>query len=48
LSHAKAVIEAFKNNPEAGTLQIDGKMIDKPHLVLAERVTALAEQIKSR
>lgn len=48
LSHAQAVVQAFESNPDAGTLQINGKMIDKPHLVLAERVIGLAKQIKAR
>ena len=45
LAHAQAVIDAFKANPDAGTLQLDGKMIDRPHLVQAERILAIAAQI---
>ena len=45
LAHARAVIEAFASNPDAGTLQLDGKMIDRPHLVQAERIVALAAQL---
>ena len=48
LDHARAVIKAFAENPEAGTLQIEGKMIDKPHLVLAERVMAFAAELSSK
>jgi citrate lyase subunit beta/citryl-CoA lyase len=32
LAHARAVVAAFDANPGAGTLQLDGKMIDAPHL----------------
>jgi citrate lyase subunit beta/citryl-CoA lyase len=40
LRHARAVIEAFEKAGGAGTVQLDGKMIDKPHLVQAQRVLA--------
>ncbi|VXC77082.1 HpcH/HpaI aldolase/citrate lyase family protein [Sphingomonas sp. AX6] len=32
IAHAQAVIAAFEANPTAGALQLDGKMIDAPHL----------------
>jgi citrate lyase subunit beta/citryl-CoA lyase len=35
---AERVIAAFAANPDAGTLALDGKMIDKPHLTLACRL----------
>ena len=38
---AKRVIAAFAANPDSGTLALDGKMIDKPHLVLARRLLGL-------
>src|SRR5271163_1601361 len=38
---AERVLAAFAANPEAGTLALDGKMIDKPHLVLARRLLGL-------
>ena len=38
---AEWVIAAFAANPGAGTLALDGKMIDKPHLVLARRLLGL-------
>jgi citrate lyase subunit beta / citryl-CoA lyase len=38
---AEAVIAAFAANPGAGTLALDGKMIDKPHLVLARRLLGM-------
>ncbi|MCZ6893880.1 MAG: HpcH/HpaI aldolase/citrate lyase family protein, partial [Gammaproteobacteria bacterium] len=45
LAHAHAVIDAFAATPDAGTLSLDGKMIDRPHLKQAERIVALAEML---
>ena len=39
---AEQVVAAFAANPDAGTLALDGKMIDKPHLVLARRLLGLS------
>lgn len=38
IAHAEAVVAAFRANPDAGTLNLDGKMIDMPHLKQAERL----------
>jgi citrate lyase subunit beta/citryl-CoA lyase len=38
LSHAEAIIAAFEAQPDAGVLSVDGKMVDRPHLVQARRV----------
>lgn len=43
LERAHAIIEAFNNNPGAGVLQIDGKMIDAPHLKQARHILSLAD-----
>jgi citrate lyase subunit beta/citryl-CoA lyase len=40
IAHARAVVAAFRNEPQAGALQLDGKMIDRPHLLQAERLLA--------
>jgi len=40
LAHARAVVQAFADNPGAGTVALDGNMLDRPHLVLAERILA--------
>jgi citrate lyase subunit beta/citryl-CoA lyase len=39
--HARAVVAAFDG--AAGVASLDGKMLDKPHLVLAEKVLARAK-----
>jgi citrate lyase subunit beta / citryl-CoA lyase len=38
LAWARKVVQAFAENPDAGTIAIEGKMIDKPHLTLARRI----------
>ncbi|MBL6612706.1 MAG: CoA ester lyase [Reyranella sp.] len=42
IEHARKVLDLFAANPDAGTLTLDGKMLDKPHVTQAERVLALA------
>ena len=37
---AEQVVAAFAAKPDAGTLALDGKMIDRPHLSLAQRLLA--------
>lgn len=37
LAHAQRIVDAFAAQPEAGTLSIDGVMVDKPHLTQALR-----------
>ncbi|MCH7628319.1 MAG: CoA ester lyase [Proteobacteria bacterium] len=36
LAEAQAIVAAFAANPGAGTLQLDGRMIDQPHLKQAK------------
>jgi citrate lyase subunit beta/citryl-CoA lyase len=43
VAHARAVVAAFEANPGAGALSLDGRMIDRPHLVQAQRILAAAE-----
>jgi citrate lyase subunit beta/citryl-CoA lyase len=40
IEHAQAIVAAFAANPGAGALQLDGKMIDAPHLKQARRILA--------
>ena len=39
---AQAIIDLFTANPGAGALQLDGRMVDAPHLKAAKAVLALA------
>jgi citrate lyase subunit beta/citryl-CoA lyase len=41
VAHARAVIAAFDG--AAGVASLDGQMLDRPHLVLAEKVIARAK-----
>lgn len=42
VDYARAVIAAFAAQPDAGVVSLDGKMLDMPHLKLAERIIAQA------
>lgn len=42
VAHANRVIELFRANPGAGTLGLDGRMLDMPHLVQAQKIVALS------
>ncbi len=44
IAHARAIVQAFADNPGAGALALDGNMIDRPHLALAERLLAEADK----
>jgi citrate lyase subunit beta/citryl-CoA lyase len=38
VKHAAAIVAAFEAQPDAGVLSVDGKMVDRPHLVQAQRI----------
>ena len=42
IAHARAIVQAFADNPGAGTVGLDGAMVDLPHLKLAQRLLAEA------
>lgn len=44
IAYARKVIEVFKQNPGVGTVGLDGKMLDMPHLKQAHNVLLMAEQ----
>ena len=45
---AERIVALFRDNPGAGALSLDGEMIDKPHLVQARRIIALASKLKAK
>lgn len=44
LAHAQAIVDAFRADPSAGVLSVDGRMVDRPHLIQAQRVIARAQE----
>lgn len=45
IAHAEAVVAAFEAHPDAGTVSVDGKMADRPHLEQARRVLGRARGV---
>ena len=41
LAHARRVVALFAADPDAGALQLDGRMVDAPHLKAAKRLLGL-------
>ncbi len=48
LAHARRVVEAFAAQPDVGTVGLDGKMVDIPHLKQANLVLARHEAFAGR
>ena len=44
--HAQRVVAAFATAPAAGVVSLDGRMIDRPHLLQAQRILAVAERAR--
>jgi citrate lyase subunit beta/citryl-CoA lyase len=40
IERARKIVAAFEANPEAGTLAIDGRMVDIPHFKAARKILA--------
>jgi citrate lyase subunit beta/citryl-CoA lyase len=43
---AQRIVELFAANPDAGTLGMDGEMIDRPHWLQAKRILETASRLK--
>jgi citrate lyase subunit beta/citryl-CoA lyase len=43
IARAHAIVAAFAADPGAGALKLDGKMVDRPHLVQARRILAAGD-----
>jgi len=43
IERARRIVALFEANPGAGTLALDGSMLDLPHLVQAKKVLSMAE-----
>ena len=48
IAHAQATVALFETSPEVGALRLDGKMLDRPHLIQARRILALAVAAQAR
>lgn len=48
VARAERVVALFADNPDAGTLGMDGEMIDRPHLLQAERIVELAKSLRKK
>ncbi len=48
VERARRIVALFAENPGAGTLAMDGEMIDKPHLLQAARIVELAASIREK
>jgi len=44
ISHAQRIVDAFAQAHGAGAVQLDGKMVDKPHLTQALRLLDLSRK----
>lgn len=42
IAHAEKVLAAFAQSPASGAFMVDGKLVDRPHVLQAERVLAAA------
>ncbi len=48
VENAARIVALFAENPGAGTIAMDGKMIDRPHLIQARRLLKLAQQARKK
>jgi citrate lyase subunit beta / citryl-CoA lyase len=48
VAFAERVVAAFAAAPDIGTVGLDGKMLDKPHLTQAQKVLVLRDALTSR
>jgi len=48
IERAQRIVDLFNANPGTGTLGLDGEMIDRPHLIQAQRILDLAAAIEKK
>lgn len=44
IARAREIIEMFEKNPQAGTMSLHGRMIDKPHVVQAQKILQMVDR----
>lgn len=47
VARAQRIVDAFATSSGAGVVSLDGRMLDRPHLVRARRVIALAKRLET-
>lgn len=47
IAEARRIVDLFDRNPGAGTLGLDGRMVDRPHWVAAKRTLEIAKRSRS-
>lgn len=47
IEHANRIVALFEENPGAGTVGLDGRMIDRPHLLQAQRILKMSQRSKN-
>ncbi|MBT8067870.1 MAG: CoA ester lyase [Gammaproteobacteria bacterium] len=47
IEQAQRIVALFEENPGAGTVGLDGRMIDRPHLVQAQRILKMSQRPKN-
>ncbi len=47
IEQAHRIVALFEENPGAGTVGLDGKMVDRPHLVQAQRILKMAQRTQN-
>ena len=47
IERARRIVGLFASNPDAGVLAMDGKMVDRPHLLQACRILAISDRLNS-
>lgn len=47
ISRAERIVQLFTDNPAAGALGLDGEMIDRPHVIQAERILRVVEKSRN-
>ena len=48
IERARRIVDLFNANPGTGALGLDGEMIDRPHLIQAQRILELAAAIEEK
>ncbi len=47
VERARKIVGLFAENPESGVIGLDGEMLDRPHLLQAQKIIAMAEASES-